>query len=215
MRSAVPALALLALGPTAGARADDLRTVFFAGLDSGHSLHAHVGFKHALGTSLDADGWLVMGTVGAGESGGERGRKGGGSVMAGRQWSLPRLHAAVFLGPELQRDGGLRPGLRGQGEIWARPSDATLLTATVIAGTARSEVWGRLSAGYRVADEVFVGPEASAKRERDWHEWRAGLHLTGLRLAGVTWRVSAGRMWAESGREGFYGALSGHVRLGQ
>lgn len=216
MRSAVPFLALQALGLVAGtARADDLHTVFFAGLDAGHSLHAHAGFKHALGGSLDRDGWLVLGTIGAGESGGDRGRKGGGAVLGGYQWSLPRLHMAVFAGPELQRDGGLRAGLRGQGEVWARPTDATLLTATVIAGTARAEVWGRVSAGYRVVDEVFVGPEASAKRERGWHEWRAGLHVTGPTFAGITWRLSGGRMWAESGREGFYGALSGHVRLGQ
>ncbi|KAA2238177.1 cellulose biosynthesis protein BcsS [Salinarimonas soli] len=199
------------MGP---AQADEAHSVFFAGLDAGHSLHAHIGFKQALTDSLDRSGFVAMGILGAG------GRKRDGDhplqlgLLGGYQWAMPRIHAALFLGPEGERDGGLRLGVRAQGEIWARPSDETLLTATLIAGSARPQAWGRVSAGYKAWDETFVGPELSLKRERDWTEWRAGVHVTGPTFAGVTWRVSAGRSFAEGGREGFYGGLSGHIRFG-
>jgi hypothetical protein len=201
----------LLLGP---ARADEARTLFFAGLDSGHSLHGHMGFKRMLGGLLDRSGFVAMGIIGAG------GRQDGGGhpieagFLGGYQWALPRLHAGLFLGPEVESSRGLRAGARVQGEIWARPTDDTLLTVTLIAGSARPQVWGRVSAGYRLWDDVHFGPEVSLKHERSWSEWRAGIHLTGPQLAGVTWRLSAGRSFAEAGQEGFYGALSGHVRFG-
>jgi hypothetical protein len=206
------ALCLLLASTPAGA--EGARTVFFAGLDAGHSRYGHAGFKHALAGPLDAEGFLAMAIAGAGGRRGE-GRHAQAAVLVGYQWVLPRWHLAAFAGPELERDGRVRAGLRVQGEVWARPLDDTLLTLTVIAGSAQPQAWARLSAGYRLWADVHVGPEASYKREPDWREARLGLHVTGLELAGATWRVSAGRSFVGSGRDGFYLALSGHVRLGE
>jgi hypothetical protein len=196
------------------APAADAQTVFFAGLDSGHSVHGHLGFKRALGDSLDRSGFVAMGVLGLGGRGAGGGHPVEAGLMGGYQWDLPRVHAGLFLGPEVESAGGVRIGARAQGEVWARPTDGTLLTATLIVGSARPQAWGRLSAGYRLWDDVHVGPEVSLKQERAWSEWRAGVHLTGPQLAGVTWRISGGQSRVEGGREGFYASLSGHVRFG-
>jgi hypothetical protein len=196
----------LLLGP---ARADEARTVFFAGLDSGHSLHGHMGFKRMLGGSLDRSGFVAMGIIGAG------GRQDGGGhpieagFLGGYQWALPRLHAGLFLGPEVESSRGLRAGARVQGEIWARPTDDTLLTVTLIAGSARPQVWGRVSAGYRLWDDVHFGPEGLLlSTNGSWRNGAPGIHLDRPAACRVTWRLAAGAAspWRPGG---LLGALSG------
>ena len=92
--------------------------------------------------------------------------------MIGYQWALDRLFVAGFIGPEVDaqqpatigeipRLSQPRLGLRVQGEVWAHPTENTLLAATVVAGTARSQLWGRTAFGYRIWNDVFVGPEVS------------------------------------------------------
>ena len=40
-----------------------------------------------------------------------------------------------------------RFGLRLHGEIWARPTEETLLQATLIAGTSLDSIWARIAWG--------------------------------------------------------------------
>ncbi|HYF54597.1 MAG TPA: cellulose biosynthesis protein BcsS [Salinarimonas sp.] len=212
MRRAVPLLACMILA--APGRADDLRTVFFAGLDSGHSLHGHAGFKHALDGSLNASGFVALAVAGASGPRPDKGRHAGAALLAGYQWALPRWHVTLLAGPDLERDGRVRLGVRLQGEVWARPTDDTLLTLTAIAASGRPQGYARASAGYRLWGEVHAGPEVSYKTEPGWREARVGAHVTGFAFAGVTWRVSAGRSLPGTGRAGTYAGLSGWVRLG-
>lgn len=212
MRRAVPPALLVALLAALPARADDARAVIFAGVEAGPSPYLHAGFKHALNGPLDQPGFLAMAIAGAGDRRPE-GRHALATAMVGYQWTLPRWHVALFAGPEMQRDGRTRLGGRIQGEVWARPLDDTLLTLTAIAGSARPGAWARVSGGYRLWDDVHAGPEASYKHEGDQRETRAGLHVTGLRLGGVTWQISSGRAFGGSGKDGFYFALSSHVQL--
>lgn len=205
--------AALGLAASQGARADEVRTVFFAGFDSGYSRYGHAGFKHALGGSLDRPGFVAMAIAGAGGARRDEGRHAQASVLAGYQWSLPGWHVALLAGPELERDGRLQAGLRLHGEVWARPIENGLLTITAIAGSAQPQAWIQVAAGYRVWDDVHLGPEASYKHEEDWRERRLGLHVTGLNLHGVRLRLSGGRTFVASGRDGFYGGLSAYVRL--
>ncbi len=213
MRRALPPALLCAMLSALPARAEDARSVIFAGVETGPSPYLHAGFKHSLSGSLDQQGFLAMAIAGVGDRRDES-RHALATAMVGYQWTLPRWHAALFAGPEMQRDGPTRLGARIQGEVWARPFDDTLLTLTAIAGSARPGAWARVSGGYRLWDDVHVGPEASYKHEGDWRETRAGLHVTGLAFGGVTWRLSGGRAFGGSGRDGYYAGLSGHVRLG-
>ncbi|MBA4335055.1 MAG: hypothetical protein C0420_09145 [Methylobacterium sp.] len=43
-----------------------------------------------------------------------------------------------------------------------------------------------------LSQDVYAGPEVEAYRAGDYTKLRLGLHLTGLRLFGVVWRLSGG-----------------------
>jgi hypothetical protein len=175
----------------------ELNTVLFGSLDGGRSVFVNAGVKRALGGSLDRDGFVLMGGAGAGGEP-ERGPLLSGSMfrptaqayaMLGYQWMLGPVTFAALVGPELDaemdapdawRSARTRIGLRGDAELWAHPTPRTLATATLIAGSAREHVWGRISGGYAFWPGVFLGPEASFYTRDDYREWRLGAHLTGL-----------------------------------
>lgn len=226
------ALAALLAGPPAraGDGWDDLRTVLFGGVEAGPSSFANAGFKRALGPSLDRDGWLAMGTLGGGlrrerldGSGAEAWRVTTiASGLVGHQWITGGTVAALFGGVEVDHaqliSGGEalrwaepRFGGRLQAELWSRPTEATLLTATLVAGSARGHLWARTSWGHEVWRGVYAGPEAVAYAEDGYREGRLGLHLTGLSLAGVTLGVSAGGSFTET-RSGGYVTLQAYTR---
>lgn len=227
---------LAALLPIAPARAEEadawegLRTVLFGSAEAGPSSFVGAGFKRALGPSLDRDGWLALGTLGAGvrqeRLDGSEARATRVSTLAsglvGHQWIIDGTVVAVFGGVEIDHKqlfiGGEAPrlaeprlGARLQAELWSRPTDATLVTATLVAGSARGHVWARTSWGYEMWRGVYAGPEAVAYLQDTYREGRLGLHLTGPSFAGVTFTASAGGSFTEA-RTGGYVTLSGYVR---
>ncbi len=125
-----------------------------------------------------------------------------GAVVFGYQWFFDWGVVAAYAGPEGTRDlltdgralAALpaRFGLRLHGELWARPTENTLLQTTVIAGSARDSVWGRLAWGYKLWD-TYLGPEASLYMdETGYRKWNVGLHGTDFSVDRYSFRVSAG-----------------------
>jgi hypothetical protein len=145
--------------------------------------------------------------------------------MIGYQWTLDRVFVAGFIGPEVDAQQPVtigeiprlshpRLGLRIQGELWAHPTENTLLTATVVAGTARGHLWGRTAFGYRIWSDVFIGPEASLSMTETYREWRVGAHVTGLQLGRFTFGLSGGwRGEDDSPHHGAYVNILGYVRM--
>ncbi|TNC16486.1 cellulose biosynthesis protein BcsS [Methylobacterium terricola] len=236
-----------------GLRADEreeVRTVLFGSLDAGRSTFVSAGGKFAP-DGYGRDGLAALATFGYGLRterdwwGDPRGQAGGapprvlrhtvqGGAVAGWQWVRDWGIAALFAGPEIafevldspatRRLPAPRIGARVQGELWARPTEATLLTATLIAGTARGSAWGRVAWGVRLPAPVlgdgYVGPEAALYADRTgYRKWSLGLHATDLALpfegvAPVRLRVSAGWAYEEQiRRPGVYGALSAWLPL--
>ena len=186
------------------------------------------GVKRTLG-SLDRNGFVVMGGAGLGGAP-ERGMSFGIDFrptmqvygLVGYQWLLPRVALSAFVGPEVDAEAGsldtirsarTRFGIRGHAEAWAHPTPETLATATLIAGSARGHVWGRLSGGYAVWPGVFLGPETVFYARDDYREWRLGAHVTGLTWRSLNLRVSGGFMKSSDDRTGAYLGLSGYVRM--
>jgi hypothetical protein len=210
----------------------ELRTVLFGSLDGGRSAFLNTGFKHRFAGPIDHSGIVLMGVAGLGGSP-ERDRLSGStrfsfqptvqtSALVGYQWIREKVTLAAFLGPELdyeryddpRRSSLTRVGLRGQAELWAHPTTASLFTTTVIAGSARGHIWARVSAGHTLKWEgVFIGPEALLYRTEDYREWRLGVHATGLRLGGVSLRLSGGYGRASDDRHGAYVGLTAHARM--
>jgi hypothetical protein len=209
------------------------RTVWFGGLDAGRSGFAAFGVKRALAGAVDQDGPVAMGTLGYGGEF-ERldlpGRPLGlrhtvlASALAGYQWMLPWGAVAAFAGPETsyevvpnfepgdRRRSRMRLGARVQGEVWARPTAQTLLTANVILGSARQNAWGRIAWGYRALGDVYIGPEAATYVTETFRKEQVGVHATGVEVFGLTLRLSGG--WQREGerrRIGPYVGASAHM----
>ncbi|MGF3026015.1 cellulose biosynthesis protein BcsS [Methylobacterium aquaticum] len=217
---------------------DDVRTVLFGSLDAGRSSFVSAGAKVAPG-GIARDGIVTLATLGYGlrperDWWGDPRAKAGltpprtlrhtvqAGAVAGWQWVRDWGVAAVFAGPELafevldspgtRRLPAPRWGARVQGEVWARPTKSTLLTTTVIAGTARWSAWGRVSWGVRLPDRsaAYLGPEAALYADRTgYRKWSLGFHATDFAIARLSVRVSAGWLYEEQiRRPGSYGTLT-------
>ena len=213
----------------------DLKTILFGSLDAGRSTFLTVGAKQTFTGPLDRSGLVSLVTLGYGGSPGQADFERSSdtvvrptiqaSAMIGYQWAFDRVFVAGFVGPEfdaqqpatvgeIARLSQPRLGLRVQGELWAHPTENTLLAATVVAGTARSSLWGRAAFGYRVWNDVFVGPEVALSRTETFREWRVGAHVTGVRLGQFTFGLSGG--WRGDEKDphgGAYVNLSGYIRM--
>jgi hypothetical protein len=242
-------LAMAGLDCLAAAAADgrdEARLVLFGSLDAGRSAFVSAGAKVAP-EGLDRDGIVVMPTLGgdlrqAGDRAARAANRIGAApprhdrtalagLLAGWQWAPDWGSVAVFAGGEaaVATGGGPRSvhgpsaayGARIQAEIWARPRAATLFTATLVAGSARASIWGRLSWGIRAlagllgGDGAYLGPEASLYAERSGYTaWRLGLHATDAALGSGNVSVSAGWTGVEKVRHpGPYATLTAWFRL--
>jgi hypothetical protein len=170
--------------------AADLRTVLFGSLDAGHSTFGTVGVKRTLLGSLDRSGPLGMASLGYGgtaerawsEAGETRLRRHAlqASALLGYQWVSDGIVIAALAGPEIEGEHVSRRvmpdvsdahfGLRLHGEIWAHPTTHTLLTTTVIVGTARTRIYG---AGLRRVTPCGTA-SSSARRFRSTLPTRTG-----------------------------------------
>ncbi|WP_286158931.1 cellulose biosynthesis protein BcsS [Methylobacterium sp. Leaf456] len=222
MRRWTAALALTASGSPAAAEDAGLRTVLFSSLEAGASTFSTSGAKVAF-DRFDRDGPVVLVSGG----GGMRLEGGGrlpvlvrttllGAALGGYQFVRPWGVVTVLAGPELSAEmltgaGGavmlpLRRGLRLHGEVWARPTESTLATATVILGSARNDAWARLSWGFSMFG-AYLGPEAAAYLDRTgYRKWSLGLHATDYAFGGYRFRLSAGCQ--------FEGQANGRARPG-
>ncbi len=160
------------VGFASTAHASEIDTLLFGSLDAGGDTFLTLGAKVGL-TSLAQEGFVALATVGGGrrtESGadGPRARYTvAAAALAGHQWFFDWGVVAAYAGLETTsemliagptRDAlPTRFGLRLQGEVWARPTAATLLQATAVAGSARDSLWARLAWGYRLW-ETYLGP---------------------------------------------------------
>ncbi|MCJ2057665.1 cellulose biosynthesis protein BcsS [Methylobacterium sp. J-048] len=206
---------MLLIAAPASAVGGEIDALLFGSLDAGAATFLTVGAKLGLGP-LDHDGFVALTSVGSGRQR-ERGDFGlprtryafSAAAVLGYQWFFDWGVAAIFSGPEGSIEMLVDPralaalpaayGLRLHGEIWARPTENTLLQATAILGSTRSSLWTRLAWGYR-AWGAHIGPEVSVYGdETGYRKWNLGLHATDFAIARYSFRVSAG-LQTESGR---------------
>lgn len=204
--------------------ARELDTLLFGSLDAAAATFVTAGAKIGL-PSLDRDGAVALASIGGGRQTARDSDRTHcrytaiGAVVLGYQWFFDWGVIAAFTGPEVtaqmltrSRSAASPPalvGLRLHGEVWARPTEATLLQATVIAGTAFESVWARAAWGYRLWG-AYLGPELSLYTDAaDYRKWNLGLHGTDFDLGRYSFRVSVG-IQTETGRRtaGPYLALS-------
>jgi hypothetical protein len=189
-------VALLASSPIA--RGDEARDLlFFSGdLTSGRD-YAGVGWLHAA-SGLDFSGPVFSAELGRPEVGLAYGQ-----AAAGWRFVGYGAWATVMGGVEL--DPSAAPALRplASADLWWEPAIGWMAAGGIQA--TQDYISWRVAVGLKPMENwPWVGPEAGASAG----EPRAGLHVTGLRLAdGFEARASTGISW-RSGRSGPYGELS-------
>ncbi|MGH1571741.1 cellulose biosynthesis protein BcsS [Methylobacterium sp. P31] len=198
------------------AHATEIDTLLFGSLDAGAATFLTLGAKFGF-ASLDSDGFVALASLGGGhreERGSESPRHRytlGAAMLVGYQWFFDWGVVAAFAGPEgtmetLVDGYGLatlpaRFGLRLHGEIWARPTDATLLQATAVAGSTRDSLWARVAWGYCLWG-AYIGPEMAVYADATGYaKWNLGLHGTDFVLDRYSIRASAGIQFEAGRRE--------------
>lgn len=205
-----------------------LSAVMFGSLDAGAGkIYGAFGMKFAVGgDGLDASGFRLSAVSGASTEPARR-RPTQGSLyrsdvgaLLGYEWRIHDSFVAVSVGPDLEtsyltwrdwRGIGQRVGPRIQLDVWAAPDKNSLIQVNayaVAAGSGRSSA--RMAAGWKITRQLYLGPEVELYRERDYFKVRLGMHLTGMELFGITWRLSAGAQKSRDDRSEIYATLGFH-----
>lgn len=195
-----------------------LSTVLFGSLEAGPTKTlVSTGLKAAIGGGLATSGFRTMLKIGGAQEQARRQRPRGiaykseAQALIGYEWRIGDSFLSLYAGSDYEGEQREEPrgtvttgryGARLHGDLWMTPSEGTMLQASAYVSTLDSRVWGRVAAGWLLpqavrlasfqSDGVHIGPEIEAYRGRDYHKLRLGLHLTGLRLFGLTWRLSGG-----------------------
>ncbi len=192
-------------------------------------LWSHGGFLHGglvwSPSGIDTNGFALKTTFGGGTyryvSGAPGGAKVTGrmltaAVLPGWRFVRGKFIAGVFAGLDLQ-DHRLSPddpsaslrgsyaGLRINAELWYEPSPLTMAAADGSVSTIDASYNVRAAFGWKAFDRYYVGPEVQGFAAGDnYHQVRAGIHVTGLRTAMVEWTGGLGWAYDSDDRGGLY-----------
>jgi hypothetical protein len=239
MRSVVALLAALAaalglcgvepaLADEAGQEAA-ARALLFAGTDFWRNGgFTHGGFLWAY-QGLDAEGPVLKLLFGGGvyryHAGATEitGNQILGSALPGWRFKRDALEVTVFAGLDAQehrfapadpgnRLAGVHVGARGGFDVWYEPAAGGMLTASVSLSTVGMGYWTRAAAGLRAFDTLWLGPEVHASGDDSYSQFRAGAHITSLRIFASEWSAGAGWVTDSDRRSGVYGRVGVLVR---
>ncbi|MBD3848954.1 cellulose biosynthesis protein BcsS [Bosea sp. SSUT16] len=186
-----------------------LSTVIFGSMEAGPTkTFLSVGMKRAIGGGLAQSGFRLFLKAGGSQEQTRRQSPRGTTYKAetqtllGYEWRIGDTFVALYAGSDVQserRDEPLGPslietryGARLQADLWSTPLPGMMFQASAYASTLDRRLWARAAPGWQMPLGFYVGPEVEAYRERDYRKLRLGLHLTGLRLLGLEWRLAGG-----------------------
>jgi len=224
VRRAILSLFFAAPIAEAWGQADPTSLLLFGNLEAGPATFVTAGAKIAL-DRIDREGFVALATLGAGTRREAAGRRDTGNAAAVlgyqwfRDWGVIAAYAGVEGSLETLTTGGAtrlgpgRVGARLHGEVWARPGETTLFTATAILDSSRTAAWGRLSWGWRVEPwsgwSAYLGPELALYADRtDYRKWNLGLHATDFAIGRFSLRTALGVQCEPRRRPGPYVSLT-------
>lgn len=213
--------------------------VLFGSLEAGPAkTFAAMGVKRAYGEAgLDGSGFRTLTTFGVAREQAYRtpprglATKSEGQALIGYEWRIGETFAAIYAGSDFeieQRPCGcgmvttVRFGYRILADLWTTPTGDTMLQASAFASTLDQRIWGRVAAGWAppqvdllrsvLPQGFYLGPEIEAYHQSEYDKLRLGLHVTGLRLLGVGWRLSGGWQRTSDRPSAAYATLGLHWR---
>ncbi|ALK10000.1 cellulose biosynthesis protein BcsS [Blastochloris viridis] len=206
--------------------------LLFSGADASiRSTTGWIGGEYAA-DGLDKSGLRLRGVIGSGSY-----RTGHPSLSAadinvdkrfatfsvGHGWVAPTWRAAVFAGTDLDARSpdvaGAAPGDRGTrlgatlgAELWATPSPAVQVTASLGVATTRSSWAFRTGICHRIGS-LCLGADAASIGDAAGSELRLGAAVAGLSLGALEMRIGGGLARKNDGDRGCYGYLSAWQRF--
>ena len=140
------------------------------------------------------------------------------SGLVGYEWTWTNARFALFAGPTLgntslaptdpaRRDTGVSIGAKLVAQAWWQPTQKTMTSAYASYSTLSDAYYLQARAGYAVFGNVYAGPEVVLLGDDASSQWRAGAHLTGMRLGPVQVSVSGGYLREQNGKAGTYATV--------
>ena len=186
-----------------------ISTVIFGSMEAGPAkTFAAFGMKRAIRGGLAGSGFRLLLKAGGSREETRRRRPHGTTYkteaqsMLGYEWRIGSTFFALYVGSDTETEQRMGPfcscvmtryGARIQADLWMTPAEGMMLQASGYASTLDgSRLWGRVATGWWMPARFYLGPEIEAYRDHDYSKLRLGVHLTGLRLFGVEWRLSGG-----------------------
>jgi hypothetical protein len=213
-----------------------VRLLLFTGVDLWrHAAFAHDGLQW-MPAGADSDGFILKAIVSTGyyryragalNDAEVTGWMNGAAVMPGLRFTRHGVIVTVMAGLDLQSHSlspadpgaslhGRYAGARLAVDLWSEPTAQTMVVASATLSTIGGAYAARLAAGWRLADRVYLGPEAMAFGGPEYRQLRVGMHVTGLQTRLFDWRFEwqggAGFAFDDDDRGGAYARLGLLVR---
>ena len=145
------------------------------------------------------------------------------SFMIGYEWVTARASFGVYGGANYDNNStdkydpnntsvGKGTGMKIAVDFSYRPTDYTMFSGVGSFSTFHSAYYTRMKAGYAIAPQLYVGPEAVFMGDDFFKQWRVGLHMTGAKFSMLQVGASAGVLVDKVRGTGIYGILD--ARLG-
>ncbi len=209
-------------------RRDDDTLLLFSGTDLWrHGSFSHGGLLWSPG-GIDREGFTFKLLIGGGSYRYESGALGNfdvtghtivGLALPGWRFVRDRFILTVFAGLDAQHHlltpydpgnnlRGTHYGVRGAVEFWFEPDAATMWAGDASVSSVGTSYAARIAYGWRLFDALYTGPEFGGFASgNSYRQWRAGLHVTGLRTHAIEWSLGAGYASDSDSRDGFYGRI--------
>ncbi len=141
-----------------------------------------------------------------------------GSIMLGYEYLWARGSLIGYVGANVQNNTlspndptnpvqGTGWGFKIAGELYANPTDYTMVAASANYSTHHEFYYARMRMGYAVLDRVFVGPEIALLGDDFYRQWRVGAFVSGGRVGPFDFGLSGGYVQDAVQGSGGYGTL--------
>ncbi|WP_377838554.1 cellulose biosynthesis protein BcsS [Bosea sp. UC22_33] len=210
-----------------GAERSPISMVIFGSMEAGPTkTFLSVGMKRAIGGGLAESGFRFFVKAGGAQEQTRRHKPHGVTyksetqALLGYEWRIGSSFLALYAGADTETEQRIeafgpsfiatRYGARMQADLWIVPAPGMVVQANAYLSSLNGRFWARVAPGWQTPPGFYIGPEFEAYGERDYRKYRLGLHLTGLRLLGLEWRLSGGLQQTSDRPSAYYGTLGLH-----
>lgn len=148
--------------------------------------------------------------------------QGGGGALVGYSWVSQDWTASLYAGAEMlnttlnhndpnNHTQGTSVGARIAGDFYGMLTPSVMVFGYGSYSTNVNTFYTRFKTGYAVWNGVYIGPELSALGNSFYSEYRAGLHMTGLKLGQLSLGISGGFATSKLNGNGVYGLLDARI----